>query len=175
MRNMALPREYTDQACSMARALEIIGERWTLLIVRDAIFGVRRFSDFLGHLGTPRAVLTERLDFLVAEDVLHRVPGPGKRSEYELTAKGRALWPVVRALVSWGDEYYAPAGRRRVFVHTGCGGELAPAGTCTACGDEVPLTATRMTPGPGLSAPSPGADHVTEALASPRPLLLPVR
>lgn len=108
---MALPREYTGQACSIVRALEIVGERWTLLIVRDAVFGVRRFSDFLEHLGTPRAVLTERLEFLVREEVMTRVPGPGKRSEYELTAKGLALWPVVRSLSAWGDEFYAPEGQ----------------------------------------------------------------
>lgn len=171
---MALPREYTHQACSMARALEVIGERWTLLIVRDAVFGVRRFSDFLEHLGIPRAVLTERLEFLVSEAVLTRVPGPGKRSEYELTAKGLALWPVIRGLASWGDEYYAPAGRRRVFVHESCGGEVTPTGTCLRCGADVPVAETVMTPGPGLPPPSPQDDQVTATLAHPHRLLAPM-
>jgi DNA-binding HxlR family transcriptional regulator len=171
---MALPREYTRQACSVVRTLEVVGERWTLLIVRDAIFGVRRFSDFLQHLAIPRAVLTERLEFLVSEGVMARVPGPGKRSEYELTGKGLALWPVVRALAAWGDEYYAPQGRRRVFVHESCDGEVSSAGTCARCGASVPLDETVMTPGPGLPAPSPGDDPVTAALAEPRMLLRPV-
>jgi DNA-binding HxlR family transcriptional regulator len=171
---MALPREYTGQACSIVRALEIVGERWTLLIVRDAVFGVRRFSDFLDHLGIPRAVLTERLEFLVGEDVLARVPGPGKRSEYELTAKGLALWPVVRSLSAWGDEYYAPEGRRRVFVHASCGGEVTPAGACLGCGEQVPVAGTVMTPGPGLPPASPQDSPITTALAEPRPLLQPI-
>ncbi|MFJ1767624.1 winged helix-turn-helix transcriptional regulator [Amycolatopsis sp. NPDC088138] len=171
---MALPREYTGQACSIVRALEIVGERWTLLIVRDAVFGVRRFSDFLDHLGIPRAVLTERLEFLVGEDVLARVPGPGKRSEYELTAKGLALWPVVRSLSAWGDEYYAPEGRRRVFVHDSCGGEVSPAGECAGCGERVPVADTVMTPGPGLPPPSPRDSAITTALARARPLLQPL-
>lgn len=169
---MALPREYTGQACSMVRALEIVGERWTLLIVRDAFFGVRRFSDFVEHLDIPRAVLTERLEFLLGEGVLERVPGPGKRSEYELTAKGRGLWPVVRALSAWGDEHYAPGGRRRVFVHAGCEGEVTQPGRCLRCGEEVPLAETVMTPGPGLTPP---VDQVSAVLARPRRLLQPLR
>jgi len=172
---MALPREYTHQACSMVRALEVVGERWTMLIVRDAIFGVRRFSDFQQHLRIPRAVLTERLEFLVGEDVLAKVPGPGKRSEYELTEKGLALWPVVRTLAAWGDEYYAPQGPRRVFEHETCGGAVTPAGVCTRCGEDVPVTGTVMAPGPGLPSPSPGDHPVTATLAEPRLLLRPVR
>ncbi|TDV43230.1 HxlR family transcriptional regulator [Actinophytocola oryzae] len=158
----------------MARTLEVVGERWTLLIVRDAVFGVRRFSDFLEHLGIPRAVLTERLEFLVGEAVLTRVPGPGRRSEYELTAKGLALWPVIRDLSAWGDEYYAPAGPRRVYVHDACGGEVCPAGTCVRCGDDVPVAETVMTPGPGLPPPSPEDSQVTALLARPRRLLAPL-
>jgi DNA-binding HxlR family transcriptional regulator len=172
---MALPREYTNRACSMVRALEVVGERWTLLIVRDAVFGVRRFSDFLEHLGIPRAVLTERLEFLIGEEVLTRVPGPGKRSEYELTPKGLALWPVVRSLAAWGDEYYAPAGRRRVFVHASCTGEVTPSGVCLRCGENVPVADTVITPGPGLAPQTPDDDQVTTALARPRPLLHPIR
>ncbi|WP_460441832.1 winged helix-turn-helix transcriptional regulator [Amycolatopsis stemonae] len=171
---MALPREYSNQSCSMVRALEIVGERWTLLIVRDAVFGVRRFSDFVEHLGIPRAVLTERLEFLVGEGVLTRVPGPGKRSEYELTAKGLGLWPVVRALSAWGDEHYAPDGRRRVFLHASCEGEVGPAGTCRKCGKDVPIADTLLTPGPGLPPPSPGDGQVTAILARPRSLLQPL-
>jgi len=158
----------------MTRALEIVGERWSLLIARDAFFGVRRFSDFSAHLHIPRAVLTERLDFLIGEGVLARTPGRGRRLEYELTAKGLDLWPIVRTLSDWGDAYYAPGGRRRVFVHEGCGGELGPVTRCGRCGEDVPISATVMTPGPGLPTPAPDADAITVALSEPRKLLTPL-
>src|ERR1700754_1837693 len=87
---MALPREYPAESCPIARSLEIVGERWTLLIVRDAFYGARRFSDFHSHLGIPKAVLAERLTFLVNEGVLSKEAG-----EYRLTAKGKELWPLV--------------------------------------------------------------------------------
>ena len=171
---MALPREYTNQACSMARSLEIVGERWSLLIIRDAFFGVRRFNDFYGHLHIPRAVLTERLAFLIKEGVLERVPGAGRRYEYELTAKGLALWPVVRSLAEWGDTFYAPRGPRRVFEHVGCGGAVAASGYCAECGAEVPAAATLMRPGPGFEPPGTDADPISTALSGPRLLLEPV-
>src|ERR1700684_1298963 len=107
---MALPSDYSRQACSMARSLEIVGERWTLLILRDAFYGVRRFGDFVAHLDIPRAVLTARLRALIKEGVLERVPAESGRDEYKLTDKGTKLWPVVRDLMAWGDEFYAPAG-----------------------------------------------------------------
>src|SRR5579871_2602495 len=117
---MPLPSDYSAQQCSVARALEVLGERWTLLIVRDAFYGVRRFGDFVAHLDIPRAVLSARLRTLVDEDVLVRVPGParaGGRDEYELTEKGRGLWPVVRELMTWGDTHYAPDGPLRLLRH----------------------------------------------------------
>src|SRR6201996_7486183 len=99
MARMALPKDYTGEGCSLARALEVVGERWTLLIVRDAFFGVRRFSDFAAHLDIPRAVLTHRLAALVGAGVLAAAPGPHGHDEYSLTAKGLDLWPVVRSLL----------------------------------------------------------------------------
>jgi DNA-binding HxlR family transcriptional regulator len=171
---MALPREYASQSCSMARALEIVGERWSLLIVRDAFFGVRRFSDFSAHLRIPRAVLTERLDFLVTEGVLERVPGTGRRFSYALTPKGLGLWPVVRSLAEWGDLHYGPRGPRRVFTHAACGGVVDSGGRCARCAEAVPVQATVMSPGPGFEQPGEGADAVSVALAEPRQLLLPV-
>lgn len=170
---MALPREYLDQPCSMVRALEIVGERWSLLIIRDAFFGVRRFSDFSAHLRIPRAVLTERLEFLVDEGVLARTPGSGRRFEYELTAKGLDLWPVVRTLTEWGDTHYAPDGPRRVFIHANCGGKPDSTRSCARCGKTVPVSAMLMKPGPGMTT-APDAGPVTLALSEPRPLLQPV-
>jgi DNA-binding HxlR family transcriptional regulator len=171
---MALPREYSNQACSLARSLEVVGERWSLLIVRDAFFGIRRFNDFSSHLRIPRAVLTDRLDFLISEGVLARTPSRGRRLEYQLTEKGMALWPVVRTLTVWGDSFYAPGGRRRVFTHADCGGEPDPAGRCARCGEDVPLSATMMLPGPGLGRPAEDADPITIALSQPRELLRPL-
>lgn len=171
---MVLPRDYQGQRCSIARTLEVVGERWSLLVVRDAFFGVRRFSDFVRHLGIPRAVLTERLDRLVEEGVLERVPGPGRRTEYALTPKGVELWPVLRAMAVWGDEHYSPAGPRRLSVHAGCGGAVDSTGACARCRHPVPVTETVTTPGPGYEPPPPGADAVTLALTGSRTLLEPL-
>ena len=106
-RAMALPKDYAGQRCSLSRALEVVGERWTLLIMRDAFFGVRRFGDFAAHLGVPRAVLTERLESLREAGVLAETRGSHGYGEYVLTGKGLSLWPVVRDLLSRGDEYYS--------------------------------------------------------------------
>jgi DNA-binding HxlR family transcriptional regulator len=127
---MALPKDYVWEGCSLARALEVVGERWTLLIVRDAFFGVRRFGDFAAHLAIPRAVLTHRLGALVEAGVLAVVPGPHGHDEYALTGKGLDLWPVVRSLLTWGDDYYSAKGPRRLFRHALDNGEVAQDGTC---------------------------------------------
>jgi DNA-binding HxlR family transcriptional regulator len=171
---MALPHDYAGQACSLSRTLEIVGERWTLLIARDAFYGVRRFSDFAVHLKVPRAVLTDRLNSLVAAGVLERVAGSGRREEYQLTEKGVSLWPVVRSMMSWGDEFYAPVGPRRVFRHAADDAPLDPTGHCTACGSAVGVDETVVAPGPGL-VPSAQDDPVTVALVAPRRLLQPLR
>ncbi|HEX5406137.1 MAG TPA: helix-turn-helix domain-containing protein [Pseudonocardiaceae bacterium] len=171
---MVLPRDYAGQVCSLAKALEVVGERWTLLIVRDAFFGVRRFGDFVTHLGLPRAVLTERLGVLVAAGVLAKVPGQGRRSEYELTDVGVSLWPVVRSLMTWGDDHYAPDGVRREFWHSSDGGALDGDGRCANCGAVVGVRDTVVAPGPGLGPPSDVADPVTVALTRPHRLLRPL-
>jgi DNA-binding HxlR family transcriptional regulator len=170
---MALPRDYTGQACSLASCLEVIGERWTLLIVRDAIYGVRRFSDFLTHLGIPKAVLTERLGGLVGAGILERVPGSGGHDEYALTGKGQALWPAMHALMTWGDTYYAAKGPRRLVTHAACGTTVDAAGTCPACGTPVGLADLAVAPGPGLDGVIP-ADPVSVALTQPHRMLEPL-
>jgi DNA-binding HxlR family transcriptional regulator len=171
---MALPHDYTGQACSLSRTLEVVGERWTLLIVRDAFYGVRRFGDFVAHLGIPRAVLADRLISLQAAGVLVRVAGPGRRDEYELTEKGVALWPVVRSMVAWGDEFYAAGGPRRIFQHADDGAVLDQRGRCTGCGAQVEVSDTVVAPGPGLPSVT-NTDLVTRALVEPHPLLAPLR
>ena len=104
---MALGVDYTGQDCSLARSLEIVGERWTLLVLRNCFFGVRRFSDFQAHLGISRAVLTDRLAGLVDDGLLERVPA-GAREEYVLTEAGLALWPALFALTQWGEATTSP-------------------------------------------------------------------
>ncbi|GAA3142692.1 helix-turn-helix domain-containing protein [Streptomyces echinatus] len=120
---MALGKDYVTQECSIARALEVVGERWTLLVVRDAIYGVRRYNDFLVHLGIPRAVLSARLRTLTEEGVLEkrRYQETPPRDEYVVTERGAALWPALRALGQWGREY-VDGNRLRSFRHADCGG-----------------------------------------------------
>jgi DNA-binding HxlR family transcriptional regulator len=170
---MALPREYLGQDCSLARALEIVGERWTLLIVRDAFYGVRRFSDFRDHLDIPRAVLTERLNLLVANGILERGAAASGRDEYALTHKGERLWPAVWSLMSWGNEFYLGGRPGRAFTHNGCGGQLGADGTCAACHTMPVPGELTMHPRSGKSARRK-ADPVSQALTQPRPLLVPI-
>ena len=128
---MAPRRDYAGQTCSLSRALEIVGERWSLLVVRDAFLGVRRFSDFAAHLGLPRAVLADRLKSLTDAGVLASTDDgtPG----YVLTEKGMLLWPAVAALTIWGEEFYAPDGRRSILTHEADGGLIDQAGRCADC------------------------------------------
>jgi DNA-binding HxlR family transcriptional regulator len=170
---VALPKDYAGQRCSLSRSLEVVGERWTLLIVRDAFFGVRRFGDFAAHLGVPRAVLTERLEGLRAAGVLAETRGSHGYREYVLTDKGVSLWSVVRDLLSWGDEYCSDNGARRVFQHVQDAGMLAPDGTCAACGRVVPPADLLVLPGLGYD--EPGDDFVSKALTTAHRLLDPVR
>jgi DNA-binding HxlR family transcriptional regulator len=129
-----LGKDYQRQDCSLARALEVIGERWTLLIVRDAFYGVRRFSDFQAHLDVPKAVLSDRLAGLVEDGILERKPDPDRagRHVYELTAAGRDLWPVLHALLVWGERHRFP--NLRIFRHVACGTEIDERGACPTCG-----------------------------------------
>jgi DNA-binding HxlR family transcriptional regulator len=150
-----LHSRYPGLTCSVARALEVIGERWSLLIVRDALRGVTRFEDFQRSLGLARNVLTARLDHLVSEGVLVRTPyGPkGSRSEYELTDKGRELGIVVIGLSNWGDRHYAnPAGPPRSFEHPDCGGPVRAQLVCDHDHEIVAPADVRIVAGPGLPA-----------------------
>lgn len=170
---MALGKDYVTQECSIARALEVVGERWTLLVVRDAIYGVRRYNDFLVHLGIPRAVLSARLRTLTEEGILEkrRYQEAPPRDEYVVTECGAALWPVLRALGRWGREH-VDGSRLRSFRHADCGGDVEPSGKCAECGTLVPVADVVMVPGPELdSAP---ADPVSRALLRPKRLLEPL-
>nr|WP_296774407.1 helix-turn-helix domain-containing protein [Rhodococcus sp. (in: high G+C Gram-positive bacteria)] len=171
---MALGVDYVGQDCSMARALELVGERWTLLIVRDSLFGVRRFSDFQTHLEMSKAVLTQRLAGLVDAGLLARRP-LGGREEYVPTEALEDLWPVVFALSDWGGQQVpSPGGVRREFLHTGCGTLLVRAGLCPKCGVVPRPSDVSMRPGPGIGD-LVRPNVVSRALRSPRRLLEPIR
>jgi DNA-binding HxlR family transcriptional regulator len=137
-----LPRTYDNQVCSVARALEAIGDRWTMLVIRDAFHGVRRFDDFQERLGVARNVLSDRLSRLVDEGILEKrlYQERPARYEYRLTPKGVDLFPVLVSLMKWGDRHAPePDGAPMVVTHRGCGGEIDERLLCVRCGE--PITA----------------------------------
>jgi DNA-binding HxlR family transcriptional regulator len=155
-----LGRTYDDQVCSIARTLEVLGERWTLLVVRDTLLGLRRFDDFQHSLGVARNVLTDRLKRLVEAGVLERVPYQQRplRYEYQLTAIGQELAVPVIGLMHWGDRHLAgKAGPPRLTRHHGCGGALHTGLACATCGQPVPAADMDVLPGPGLQASIKGS------------------
>ncbi|MBX6355782.1 MAG: helix-turn-helix transcriptional regulator [Micromonosporaceae bacterium] len=173
---MALGKDYRRQDCSLAKALELLGERWTLLVVRDAFLGVRRYRDFLVHLDIPRAVLAERLQTLTGAGVLERrrYQDSPPRDEYVLTARGRELWTVLYPLTRWGERHLgSPGGPRRIYAHASCGTELDDAGACPACGCAVPPGDVETRPGPGADV-GLRDDPVSQALRRPHRLLEPL-
>lgn len=172
---MALGKDYERQDCSLARALELLGERWTLLIVRDAFYGVRRYNDFLTHLDVPRAVLATRLQALVDAEVLDRRPYQDNpvRHEYVLTERGRGLWPALNALSHWGAEHLSPSGPTRVFAHASCGAPIGRTGVCPDCGEYAEPDELEVRPGPGAGRPYRD-DPVSRALRTPHRILEPL-
>ena len=149
---LVLQRDYPGQVCSIARALEVVGERWTLLILRDAVLGLTRFEDFQESLGIASNTLTSRLKLLCDEEVLDRVPDPQRpgRPKYILTAKGRELGPALIVLLKWGDRHYpTPDGPPRLALHAACGGSVGPALRCDRCGQPVTPGEIDLQPGPG--------------------------
>lgn len=147
-----LRRTYDGQICSIARTLEIVGERWTLLIVRDALYGITRFDGFLTSLPIARNVLSDRLNGLVSHGILERVQYQDRppRHEYLLTTKGRELTSVILVLMSWGDRHLPiPAGPPTVAEHVGCGGTVRTRMICDCCHEPVAATKIVYRPGPG--------------------------
>lgn len=141
------------QVCSVARALSVVGERWTMLIIRDAFLGTRRFDQFQANLGITRHRLSERLNKLVESGVLVKVPYSERplRHEYRLTRKGLGLYPVLMSLARWGDEWMDRGeGVPLEYVHLKCGKKIRPVLTCSECGE--PLRAQEVKPevGPAL-------------------------
>ena len=122
--------------CSVAGTLSVVGEKWSLLVLREAFFGVRRFADFQRVLGAPRAVLTDRLGTLVEQGILRRVPyqaeGERQRHEYRLTQKGIDLYPTLVALMQWGDRYLGDGDVPVELEHKDCGATVHLALVCDA-------------------------------------------
>jgi DNA-binding HxlR family transcriptional regulator len=172
---MGLGADYAHQDCSLARALEVVGQRWSLLIVRDAFYGVRRFNDFLEHLGIPRAVLMERLKSLVAAGVLRRTAyqEAPRRYAYELTEQGLELWLPVYALAQWGERNASQGGPRTRFTHDACDAPLDRRGVCTSCGEVPEPDSIVMAPGSG-AVWALRTDAVSRALSTPHRLLDPL-
>jgi DNA-binding HxlR family transcriptional regulator len=149
---------FRDMNCSVAQALEVVGEWWSLLVVRDALLGVTRFDDFHRRLGISRNVLNDRLGRLVAEGVLEKVvyQHHPPRYDYVLTEKGRDLWEVLDAMRRWGDRWAAPpAGPPMELVHRRCGHRTTPTLHCGECGEVLRHGDVRLVHGPGADDRSP--------------------
>lgn len=132
--------EISGMHCSVARALSVIGDRWTLLVLRDAFLRTRRFEDFQRQIGVTRHVLADRLRKLVEAGILERVRYQEKpaRYEYKLTEKGRDLYPVIVALLRWGDRWMAgEQGPPLTLQHKTCGHTMLPALVCPDCGEAI--------------------------------------
>ena len=144
---MAAPAE--PRVCSIARTLEVVGEKWALLVVREVFLGNRRFDAMIRRTGAPRDTLAGRLRSLVDAGILERLPYSDhpQRFEYHLTTAGRELYPVVLTLLRWGDEHLAgPDGPPLILEHD-CGHRLIPEVSCQACGEVVdPADVTRRFP-----------------------------
>src|SRR5262249_36142349 len=148
-----LGRDYSGQNCSIARALEVVGERWTLLILRDAFLGITRFDGFARKLGIAENVLARRLETLTEAGVLERPPYQGRRHDYVLTERGRELFPVIVSLMRWGDEHLSPDGPPALIRHAGCGGGIAAGARCEGCGATVGPDEVEWLWGPGSGRP----------------------
>ena len=151
-------KDVGENCCSVARTLAIIGDPWTMLVLRDAFLGVRRFDDFHARLDVTRHLLADRLKKLVAEEVLQRVPYQERprRYEYRLTEKGRDLFPVLMALMRWGDRWLAGSdGAPLTLVHRACGQVMTPLLVCSHCREPVTAHDTEPRPGPAMRALPP--------------------
>jgi DNA-binding HxlR family transcriptional regulator len=153
-----LGHDYSGQTCSIAAALEVVGERWSLLIVRDVMLGVRRFDALQKDLGVARNVLQTRLTRLMDSGVLERRRYQERpdRYEYHLTEKGLDLWPALVALLQWGDKYApSPGGPPVLLEHLGCGGAVDSHRICDRCGQRLGPRDVVAKLGPGAGPHNP--------------------
>jgi DNA-binding HxlR family transcriptional regulator len=149
--------ELEDEACSLARTVGVIGDRWTLVILRDCFLRVRQFEEFQTRLGVSRAILADRLDKLVTNFVLTKVAYQERptRYEYRLTPKGLALYPIIMSMVHWGDTYLTnKKGRPVLHRHRTCQQIFDPVMTCSQCGEIVDPHEVEVLVGPGAMDPN---------------------
>jgi DNA-binding HxlR family transcriptional regulator len=147
-------KSFDHMNCSLAQTLDVIGERWTLLILRDAFFGIRRFGQFQRDLGIARNILATRLSRLVDEGILERRPTGDSRHEYVLTEKGLDLQPVLLAMTHWGDRHKPnPKGDRFVFVERATGKPIARMDVRSHDGRKLEPREVKAVPGPGIQPP----------------------
>jgi len=144
-------KSFSEMHCSVAQCLEVVGEWWSMLIVRDAFLGVTRFDQFQERLGISRNVLNQRLAHLVRAGVLERTSYNERpmRYDYRLTQSGRDLWPVLAAMRQWGDAHAAPDGPPLVLIHRACGHVVDAVMSCSACGAPISARDVRAQRGPG--------------------------
>jgi DNA-binding HxlR family transcriptional regulator len=157
---------FADMSCSIARTLEVAGEWWTPLILRDLYLGIDRFDDLQRDLGISRKVLAQRLEHLVAHGILQRRPYQQRpvRHRYLLTGKGHDLVPVLFALMAWGDRWAAgPDGPPMRLRHHHCGQRTTPQVTCANCGQPLATEEVTVEAGPGGHA-GPGTQVIAERL-----------
>jgi DNA-binding HxlR family transcriptional regulator len=152
-------KSFAGMHCSVAQCLEVVGEWWSMLILRDVFMGVTRFDDFHERLGISRNILNQRLNTLVETGVLRKVPYSEHppRYDYRLTDKGRDLWPIITAMRQWGDRYYAPDGPPIRVTHKACGEISDAVMICSACGEPIGARDVTAVPGPGAVEPLVGA------------------
>jgi DNA-binding HxlR family transcriptional regulator len=143
----------------MAQTLDVVGEWWSLLVLRNVFFGQKRFEAIQSDLGIARNILSDRLSTLVDHGVLHRVKyqDTPERFEYQLTEKGLDLFPVLMALMNWGDKWLSPEGPPLVLTHRVCQHPTTPLTTCSHCGGEVHRGNVKASAGPGFRRPRPPA------------------
>ena len=134
---MPLRSDWSGQDCPIARSLDVLGDPWVMLVIRQALTGVARFDELRDELGVADNVLSRRLRDMVAAGLLDRHPYEGGRHEYRLTEAGRDLLPVINALVLWGERHRPMPGRTMELVHPGCGAVSTSAERCSACGAEL--------------------------------------
>ncbi|HUC35999.1 MAG TPA: helix-turn-helix domain-containing protein [Acidimicrobiales bacterium] len=148
-------KSFADMHCSVAQCLEVVGEWWSMLILRDVFLGVTRFDDFQERLGISRNILNQRLGHLVEAGVLERVPYSDHppRYDYRLTDKGRDLWPVLTTMRQWGDRYAAPDGPPVRVTHKSCGQTADAVMVCASCGEPLAARDVRAVAGPGAVEP----------------------
>lgn len=149
--------ELEEEACSLARTVSVIGDRWTLLLLRECFLRKRRFEAFQASLGITRHVLAQRLKKLVASGVLRRVPyqNSPKRYEYVLTQKGLDLYPIVMAIVHWGDTHMVDErGRPLLHEHARCGKTFDPVMVCSECLQPLNPKEVHVHAGPGSARKS---------------------